>query len=240
VFICGIIAGLGLCAVVVTGLYFWLFRNPLAEQRLSGRQSQRTAAAEGLAAGMEANSGAAEQTGAAGAGSGGGGEGAAQSGGAQHELPADAPVLDRLDAGTTMAYLVYLLFHEQPWMIADLVDREGCAFAPYGTEAQPPGRNNGEDIAIETEQALIDADATCLGWYSIANGMPDKAVMYWMHLNYDWQRLGLGDQASEFTAFEFFKTDEGWSLEFICPVPDELVPDGSELLPCPTEPPPAD
>lgn len=137
---------------------------------------------------------------------------------------------DRYDVQQVLACLVYAIFEQQPWILRDLIGPDGCAFAPYATESETPGGNNGEEIAIETEQALINSDATCLGYSVIKHGQPDKAIIYWLGLNYDWQRLHLGDYAAPTTAFEFFLLDDGWRLCFIGPVPDELVPAGDELL----------
>jgi hypothetical protein len=142
---------------------------------------------------------------------------------------------DRTNAQQVMAYLVYTIFQNQPWMIRDLVGADGCSFAPYATGAEIPGYNNAKEIGVEMEQALVDSDATCLGYGVVENGLPDKATMYWMGLRFDWQRLGLGDYAADVTAFEFFKIDGEWRLSYICPVPEDLVPDGDELLTCPMD-----
>lgn len=150
------------------------------------------------------------------------------------------PAYDRFDARQVMAYMVYAIFEQQPWMLSELVGPAGCAFAPYATEAETPGAHNGEEIAIETEAALANADATCLGYSVVANGYPDKAMVYWLGLNYDWERLHLGEYAAPTTVFEFYMGHSGWELVFIAPVPDVLVPGGEELLPPPLDFLPAD
>lgn len=142
---------------------------------------------------------------------------------------------DRYDAQQVLACLVYAIFEQQPWLLRDLIGPDGCAFAPYATESEMPGGNNGEEIADETGRALINSDATCLGYSVIKYGQPDKAIIYWLGLNYDWGRLHLGDYAAPTTAFEFFLLDDGWRLCFIGPVPDELVPAGDELKPPPLD-----
>jgi hypothetical protein len=142
---------------------------------------------------------------------------------------------DKQDAQQVLAYMVYAIFQQQPWMMRELVGPDGCAFAPYATESETPGYNNGDEVVAETKQALIDSDATCLGYSVTKNGAPDKATIYWLGLNYDWARLHLGDYAASTTAFEFYLRDDGWQLCFISPVPDDMAPDGTELKPPPMD-----
>ncbi len=142
---------------------------------------------------------------------------------------------DRHDARQVMAYLVYAIFENQPELLGELVGPMGCVFAPYATAVEVPGERNAEEVISQTRQALVDSDATCLGYYVVENGQPDKATIYWLGLNYDWAGLGLSDYAASTVAYEFFLGDDGWELSFISPVPDDLAPGGDELQPVPLD-----
>jgi hypothetical protein len=132
-----------------------------------------------------------------------------------------------------MAWMNALLQTHAAVEIHRVVGLNGAAFAPYAVGAFPPGYDNGVEIAAELEGAFTGAQPHCLGYDPNFGTAPDKAALFVQGLNFDWPSLGLTDEGTGVTTFQFFNLDGLWQLTFIVPMPEWGLPDYSSLQKCP-------
>ena len=143
------------------------------------------------------------------------------------------PPLDQSDLASVMAWMNALLMAQSAVDIDQVVGPQGALFAPYAVGAYPPGYDNGAEIAAELEKAFAGAQPACLGYDPDFGTAPDKAALYVQGLNFDWPSLGLPEDVTDITTFQFFNLDGSWQLIFIVPMPDWGLPDMTTLQPCP-------
>lgn len=143
------------------------------------------------------------------------------------------PPLDPSDLASVMAWMNALLMARSAIDIDLVVGPQGALFAPYAVGAYPPGYDNGPEIAAELEKAFAGAQPVCLGYDPNFGTAPDKAALYVQGLNFDWPSLGLPEDVTDITTFQFFNLEGSWQLTFIVPMPDWGLPDMSSLQPCP-------
>jgi hypothetical protein len=132
-----------------------------------------------------------------------------------------------------MAWMSALLETRSAADIDQLVGPNGALFVPYAVGANPPGYDNGAEIATELEKAFVGAQPVCLGYDPNFGTAPDKSALYIQGLNFDWSSLGLPEDVTDITTFQFFNLEGEWQLTFIVPMPDWGLPDLSTLQPCP-------
>lgn len=143
------------------------------------------------------------------------------------------PPLDQANMASVMAWMSALLETRSAAEIDQVVGPNGAQFAPYAVGANPPGYDNGAEIAAELEKAFAGAQPVCLGYDPNFGTAPDKTALYIQGLNFDWPSLGLPEENTAVTTFQFFNLEGNWQLTFIVPMPDWGLPDMSTLQPCP-------
>lgn len=130
--------------------------------------------------------------------------------------------LDRSDFLTIVQWVSFLIIHHQPEMISDVIGQNGAQFWPYAIGGKFLGYNNAEFIVKELENGLTNASPLCLGYDPDFGTQPDKGIIFFKEINFDWYNLGFGDEPSKIVSFLFFRMEQGWELVFISPVPDEF------------------
>lgn len=139
------------------------------------------------------------------------------------------------DLTSVLEWLNYAIYSNQPALVADMIGEHGLVFAPYAVGVNLPGRNNREEVLPEIEKGLQNADPVCLGYDPLFGRGPDKAIMVFQGLNFDWPAVGLAASPEDAVALQFFRYEQSWELVLVVPLSLdwELPILSNQLQPCP-------
>jgi hypothetical protein len=148
--------------------------------------------------------------------------------------PETLPVLDKSDFASVVQWLNYMMNHKKPEMITALVGSNGTRLLSYGVGADPLGYNNADEVFKILEESLVRSEPACHGYNPNFGSLPDKGIIYFRGINFNWQERGVSTDGvkDNMSGFQFYKQDQGWELTWITPIPEWAMPDSNSLLPC--------
>ncbi|MBE3143293.1 MAG: hypothetical protein IMZ61_05130 [Planctomycetes bacterium] len=138
--------------------------------------------------------------------------------------------LDRSDFPSVVQWVSFSIGQNQPVMISDVIGQNGAQFWRYATGGVFLGHNNAEIIVTELKKGLINSSPQCLGYNPDFGTEPDKAIIVFKDINFDWSNLGFGENKSGIVGFQFFRMEQGWELVYITPIPVESWPGLKDTL----------
>jgi hypothetical protein len=142
--------------------------------------------------------------------------------------------VDRSDFQSVAQWISFSFGQAQPDMISDVIGQNGVQFWSYATGADFLGYNNAEFIITELRKGLTNTSPQCLGYNPDFGTQPDKAIIFYKDINFDWSNLGFEENKSDIVGFQFFRMEQGWELVYITPIPVEFWPELREpLIECP-------
>jgi len=129
--------------------------------------------------------------------------------------------LDDSDFTSVARWVSFLVSHNEPNMIANVIGKTGTKFGYFGMGANPIGYNNSEVIVTELKKGLEGSSPKCLGYNDRDMGtLPDKAIIIFKGINFDWECLSMSKPENDTVGFQFYLSDEKWELIWITPMPD--------------------
>jgi len=138
------------------------------------------------------------------------------------------------DLIATVQILITAIETNQPEMLRSLIGDEGVAVVGFGQGANFKGYNNADEIVAAFTEALDQSMPICEGYVPDAGTSPDKAILVYRGVKFDWSRFGLSGSSSDGSmTLQFFKLPEGWRLVYITPFNVEWVPQLGTLQDCP-------
>lgn len=105
----------------------------------------------------------------------------------------------------------------QPEMLRSLIGDEGVAAGGFAQGAKFKGYNNADEIVAAFDQALDQSTPVCKGFVPYIGALPDKAIVVYRGLDFDWSQFGLSGKNADGITFQLFKLAEGWRLVGITP-----------------------
>lgn len=143
--------------------------------------------------------------------------------------------LARDDLSSVIEWVTYSVKYKEPSRLAPLIGQHGTGFAEFGTGVEFVGFDNSDLIVEELKKTLQDSEPICLGYNAVFGSRPDKAIIVFQGIDFDWPKLGLsGAQGSDTVAFQFFQFDESWEFVVITPIlTEEALKMTAPLVQCP-------
>lgn len=135
--------------------------------------------------------------------------------------------LDRLDFPSVASWVAYSLEAKHPEMLADLIGPNGVLFAKYGTEPLMVGFQSANDIISSLAETLEVTSPHCLGYIQYI-GTSNKAAIFISGIGAAVSKRRFSAPGHEnVVVFDFAKSEHGWELALISPLPEEFA---KELL----------
>ena len=128
-----------------------------------------------------------------------------------------------LDLLENVQLVIAAIETNQPEMLRSLIGKEGVTVGGFAQGLNFKGYNNADEIVTAFAEALDKTTPVCRGFVPDAGALPDKAILVYQGLKFDWSRFGLtGTNSDSSMTFQFFKLPEGWRLVYITPFDFEL------------------
>lgn len=106
----------------------------------------------------------------------------------------------------------------QPTMLRSLIGEEGVAVGGFAQELNFKGYNNADEIVEAFTMALSQSQPICKGFVSYAGALPDKAILIYQGIKFDWSQFGLSQiSATDSMTLQLFKLSDDWRLVYITP-----------------------
>jgi hypothetical protein len=140
------------------------------------------------------------------------------------------------DLLTSLQIIVTAIETNQPKMLNSLIGDEGVAAGGFAQEMNFNGFNNSEGIVEAFTAALNESEPICVGFAPFIGALPDKAVVVYRGINFDWSRFGFSpSNRGNSMTLQLFKLADGWRLVYITPLNPErdLLPILGPLQDCP-------
>lgn len=143
-------------------------------------------------------------------------------------IPSQVPTATMpADLLAALQIVVTAIETNQPDMLRLLIDDEGVAVVGLGQGENFKGYNNSDEIVAAFIESLDQSTPSCEGFVPNAGALPDKAILVYRGLKFDWGRFGLSSTSSDGMTLQLFKLSEGWRLVYITPFDFES---GSPIL----------
>lgn len=149
-------------------------------------------------------------------------------------LPPPTSTLLVLPAATTppdlianLQVIVTAVETNQPEMLRSLIGGEGVRADGFAQGEGFKGYNNADEIVTAFAETLNRSKPICEGFVSYIGALPDKAILVYRGIEFDWNRFNLSGNSSGGMTLMLFRLPEGWHLVGITPFDFEW---GSPIL----------
>jgi hypothetical protein len=106
---------------------------------------------------------------------------------------------------------------KDPELFRSLIGEKGVAVGGFAQGLGFKGYNNTDEIMEAFTRALDHSAPVCKGFFSYVGGLPDKAILVYQGINFNWERFGMSGNESDGMTLQLFKLPEGWKLVYVTP-----------------------